>query len=129
MRFAESREQQDLFKWSRLMQHKYPELELLFSVPNGGNRDRVTATILKAEGVKAGVCDIHLPVPKGGYASLFIELKATDAANKNGTPSQREFIKKAIEWGNYARICVGMGEAVDTLEKYLRGELVKGETD
>ena len=37
---------------------RYPKLKgLLYAVPNGGRRDKVTASKLKQEGVVAGVCD------------------------------------------------------------------------
>jgi hypothetical protein len=59
-------------KWFR-MQH--PRL-LLFSIPNGGKRSVVTASILKAEGCLAGIPDIFLAYPHPNYHGLFIEMKA-----------------------------------------------------
>lgn len=41
-----------------------PELALFHAIPNGGARDKVTAGKLKAEGVKPGVFDTFLPVPR-----------------------------------------------------------------
>mgnify|MGYP004433785991 CR=1 FL=1 len=38
-------------------------------------RDARTAANLKRQGVKAGVPDLHLPVARGGYNGLYIELK------------------------------------------------------
>jgi hypothetical protein len=79
------------------IQAKYPELMLAFAIPNGGKRDARTAAMLKAEGVKAGVWDIFLPVtsgPKselpnyGVYRGLWVEMKA--GKNKT-TPEQRDF--------------------------------------
>lgn len=125
MRYQESAEQQYIFKWANFMQPKYPELRLLHSIPNGGYRDKITAGILKAEGVKAGVPDIHLPIPRGGYASLYIELKAMDSKHKKGSLSQQEFLQLAQQHGNYAVICVGWNEATETIEKYINGEIVK----
>lgn len=55
-------------KWCR-------ELDLLHAIPNGGKRDIVTAAKLKNEGVKRGVPDLFLPVARGGYHGLYIELK------------------------------------------------------
>lgn len=60
-------------RWFRL---QYPSLApLLFSVPNGGRRDRVTGAILKAEGAVAGVADLLLLVPNTNYHGLCIEMK------------------------------------------------------
>ena len=35
----------------------------IHSVPNGGDRDRITANVMKATGVKSGVWDVHIPFP------------------------------------------------------------------
>lgn len=50
-------------------------LDRIFAIPNGGLRDKVTAAKLKAEGVKDGVPDTFLPLPRSVWAGLFIEMK------------------------------------------------------
>lgn len=72
---TESVEQQCLFRWAAFQSGKYPELKLLYHVPNGGSRKKSEAGRFKAEGVKAGVPDLCLPVARGGYHGLYIELK------------------------------------------------------
>ena len=72
---SEEQEQVALFKWAKLQENVYPALRLLYHIPNGGKRDKVTAARLKAAGVKAGVPDICLPVPAGGCNGLYIEMK------------------------------------------------------
>lgn len=52
-----------------------PRFGLIFAIPNGGKRSKATAGRLKAEGVKAGVPDLFLPVASGRHHGLFIELK------------------------------------------------------
>jgi len=64
-------EQVQLFSWAENL----PELELMHAIPNGGKRDIRVALKLKEEGVKAGVPDICLPVPRSGKHGLYIELK------------------------------------------------------
>ena len=64
MNDAEHREQVKLFAWAEWERIDRPELGLLFAVPNGGRRDAVTGARLKAEGVKAGVPDVWLPVAR-----------------------------------------------------------------
>lgn len=68
-----------VFMWAALpeQQKAYPELRYMFAIPNGGKRDKITAANLKAEGVKPGVPDIFLPIPKGPWHGLFIEMKKT----------------------------------------------------
>lgn len=75
-RHIESQIQQSCVKWFRL---QFPEIGLLlFAVPNGGARNKREAGILKGEGVTAGVADMILLKPSGGFASLCIEFKTEE---------------------------------------------------
>lgn len=113
---SESQEQKALFQWAGLAQQKYPELKLLHHIPNGGIRDIRTATNLKREGVKRGVPDICLPVSRGKYHGLYIEMKA----GKNKTSKeQKEWINSLQEEGYAACVCYGWLEAREVIEKYL----------
>lgn len=114
---TESAEQAALIRWAMFMENRYPELELLYHVPNGGKRDRITATKLKAEGVKAGVPDLVLPVRRGGYLGLYIEMKVG-----RNTPSanQEYWLKKLAEQGYKTAVCYGWEEASAVLENYLK---------
>lgn len=40
-----------------------PRLEFTLAIPNGGLRNKVTASRLRAEGVKKGVADVFVPIP------------------------------------------------------------------
>lgn len=59
------------------------QLSRLHAIANGGKRDKVTAGMLKAEGVKRGVPDVFLPVPiiaqPTPYCGLYLELKRPKA--------------------------------------------------
>lgn len=44
---TESAEQQHLMQWTDFAAGKYPELELLFHIPNGGHRYKAVAGKLK----------------------------------------------------------------------------------
>lgn len=71
MRHIESQIQKDCVTWFRL---QYPKIgRLLFAVPNGGARNAKEAAIMKGEGVTAGVADLILLYPSGGFHSLCIE--------------------------------------------------------
>lgn len=72
---TESVEQQCLFRWAAFQSGRFPELALLYHVPNGGSRKKAEAGRFRAEGVKAGVPDLCLPVARGGFHGLYIELK------------------------------------------------------
>ncbi len=55
-------EQATLFIWVRKMEGCYPELRLMFHIPNGGGRRKAEAGHFKMESVKGGVPDIFLLV-------------------------------------------------------------------
>jgi hypothetical protein len=115
----EAMEQEALFSWAWHMQHSIPELTMLYHIPNGGRRDRAEAANLKRQGVKAGVPDICLPVARGGFHGLYIELKA---GNNKPTEKQETWIFALREQGYQAVVCNGWDAARETILKYLRGE-------
>lgn len=72
---SEHAHQTALFAWAALNKTRWPELAWMHAIPNGGLRDRITAAKLKAEGVKSGVSDVFLPVKRGAWSGLYIEMK------------------------------------------------------
>ena len=128
MRDIEEREQIAIFTWAKMQEAAHPDLCLMYHIPNGGKRGKVEAARLKAAGVKAGIPDICLPVPHGGYAALYIELKTPEIKAlgvHKGRPSERQ--KKVIahlrERGNCAVVCYGAEEAIKTIKGYLNDEI------
>ena len=106
-------------QWCELQSRKYPELSLMFAIPNGGQRSITTAGKLKKEGVKAGIPDLHLPVARGEYHSLFIEMKA----GKNKATKLQVAMMEALEKvGNKCVVCYGAKEAIEATLEYLGGE-------
>lgn len=61
----EANEQEALFRWTVFVRGRFPEIELLYHIPNGGSRNKLEAANLKRQGVKAGVPDLCLPVARG----------------------------------------------------------------
>lgn len=119
----EHREQVALFRWAALHSGRYPELALLFAIPNGGKRDAVTATRLKAEGVKAGVPDICLPVARQGWHGLFVELKW---GYNDTTDMQNAWLADLSDQGYLAVVCHGWQEASEVIRDYLGMEAEQG---
>jgi len=113
----ESVEQMNLFRWAGYMEGRYPDIKLMFHIPNGGKRDKATAGRLKMEGVKAGVPDIELSSPRGGYFGLFIEMKIK--GNKP-TDNQKDWLAALEKRGYYVAVCYGWESASKLLENYLR---------
>ena len=112
-------EQELLFEWAEYATITHPELALLYHIPNGGRRAAREAHNLRLQGVKAGVPDICLPVPRGGYGALYIELKR----KRGGVVSehQRAWIGALNRAGNKAIVCKGFDEAKQAIQDYLNG--------
>jgi len=123
LRCSEESEQAALISWARFNAVMYPDLNLLFHVPNGGARDKREGANLKRAGVLAGIPDLILPVARHGYHSLYIEMKVEP--NKP-TKSQMEVMKQLKKNGNFVIVCYGAGEARKVLNWYL-GMSVWGE--
>ena len=109
-----------LFDWAQRAAVTYPELELLFAIPNGGHRHLSVAKKLKKEGVRAGVPDIFLPVARSPYHGLFIEMKF----KKNGpTKGQRLWLTNLSIQGYCCTLQRDWEEASQFIVSYLKGEL------
>lgn len=114
-RHEESQIQRNCIRWFRL---QYPEYALLcFAVPNGGARNKREAGILKAEGVTAGVADVILLIPSGGFASLCMEFK-TEKGKQQDT--QKEWQKAAESAGNKYAIIRSFDDFRTEVNSYLR---------
>lgn len=114
---TEGEEQATLFNWAAMKSGRRPELRLLFHIPNGGERRKTEAVRFKAEGVKPGVPDLFLPVARGPWHGLFIEMKR----QKGGRVSdaQKRWINSLLRQGYLAEVCFGWKEAADLIENYL----------
>lgn len=115
---TETVEQQWLFQWARAESGKHPELVLMYHIPNEGKRSRTGGKRAVAEGLKSGVPDICLPVARGGYHGLYIEMKRQQGSY--ATQKQREWIEALREQGYRAEVCRGFDEASELILAYLR---------
>ena len=113
----ESEEQRMLMEWAEWGKGSRPGLELLFHIPNGGARNPIEARHLKEQGVKAGVPDLFLPVARGGYHGLFIELKRKRGGKVSD--EQASWIVQLNQKGYLAVVCAGWEEAARMILKYL----------
>lgn len=103
--------------------------ELMYAIPNGDKRDPRIAAKLKAEGVKPGVPDIFLPVPRSVFHGLYIELKRPESTYEQdgkikkrregkASDAQNEMIGKLVAMGYGVNVCVGWQSAYDTIVAY-----------
>ncbi len=113
---SEATEQEAVIQWCNWQQRKYPELELLYHIPNGGSRNKLEAVNLKRQGVRAGVPDLCLPVPRNGFHGLYIEMKY---GRNRTTNQQKEWLKELEEQGYFTVVCYGAEEAERILARYI----------
>lgn len=114
---TEDIEQTQLFTWAQYASGKYPELALMYHIPNGGKRSKAEAVRFKAQGVKAGVPDVCLPVARGKYHGLYIELKRVKGGRVSA--AQEEYIEALRKQGYKVTVCFGMEQARDVIVEYL----------
>lgn len=121
---TEEVEQIQLFAWAEWQSGKYPELKLMYHIPNGGKRSKAEAARFKAAGVKAGVPDIFLPTAHGGFFGCYIEMKR----EKGGRVSepQKRYIDALQNEGYFVAVAHGMEEAKEFLLAYLRMSKTEG---
>ena len=117
-------EQVRLMVWASLKTCEHPELDLLYAIPNGGQRNIIVAKRMKDEGMKAGVPDLHLPVARGEFHSLYIEMKSPSLKPKRGgrggvTTLQADWHERLRAQGNAVEICYGATEAENVITNYL----------
>ena len=90
---------------------------IAFVVPNGGSRNRAEAARLQAEGVKAGVPDLCLPVPRGEFHGLYIELKRVRGSRTSDF--QVGWMESLMKQGYCVALCKGWEQAAQTIIEYL----------
>lgn len=113
---TESDHQKALITWARLSVGRYPDLKYLYSIPNGGKRHIATAARMKAEGARVGVSDLHLPIPRGMFHGLWIEMKSVKGRL---SPEQSEWLDAMKGYGHAAYVCRSWDEARTVLTMYL----------
>lgn len=115
-----------LMAWARIpmTRRALPGIEFLHCSLNGVKLSRAQAGKAKAAGMLSGVPDLLLPVPKGGCAGLWIEMKA---GKNKPTPEQAAFLDAMRRNGYRAEVCYEWTEARRIITEYLsQGELFDG---
>lgn len=75
---------------------------------------------MKREGLRAGVVDICLPIPRGGFCGLYAECKIKP---NRLTPDQAAFLRAMEIVGHYTSVWWTFDQAVQELHAYVRGEI------
>lgn len=115
-RHLEFKSQCALIQWLGYEQKKYPELAYLYAIPNDIRTTPQRAARAKAMGMRSGVPDLCLPVPRGLFHGLYIEMKSIDG---QPSPSQRDFLQFLGSVGYATAVCRSAPEARDKVLHYL----------
>jgi hypothetical protein len=130
IKVSEHDEQVGLFSWAEAKSREHPELKLMFAIPNGsyfgndmvriGNkqvpRRILQASKMRAEGVRAGVPDVAILIPRKPHHGLFIELKV---GNNKPSEEQLWWLEMLNKAGYRAEWCVGQDAAKRIICEYL----------
>lgn len=115
--------QSAFMRWWKENCSKYGVAEcLLFAIPNGSvlgsfKKDRqIRGTMLKAAGLRNGVCDTMLCVPAGRYHGLFMEFKKPGGVLSD---NQETFIGFALSRGYRCEVVDSVEGAIKVVEGYL----------
>lgn len=124
---TEEMEQMAVIEWAGMQRYGcLPLACYLHHSPNGGYRHKAVnskgqtycpeGAKLKRMGSQKGWPDLHLVVARGGFHSLFIEMKV-----KGGTVSMEQKTIHALlqEEGHRVSVCWSAGEAIKEIRDYL----------
>lgn len=99
--------------WLQYPAYRY----LLFAIPNGGFRNKATASRLRHEGVVAGVADLFLSLPNRDFHGLYIEMKTA----KGRQQESQKLFQKAVEKHGYKYIiCRSVEDFINSVSNYLQ---------
>lgn len=128
MKNLEHKEQKALIQWADmqpLARYTFKAGKVgdyLFSIPNGGKRNIITAKTMHDEGCRAGVPDLFFALPNNHFAGLFIEMKA-QTKQARLSDAQKVWINRLNEAGYLAQVAYGFDEAKQLIEDYLTNKV------
>ena len=111
--------QKAVFTWAMANREQWPELNLLYAIPNEDKRSVERVRKLKAQGMRPGLPDLCLPTPRGDFHGLYIELKRPGGKLR---PNQELWLKALASQGYMTAVCIGANEAITTIKGYLGDE-------
>lgn len=91
-----------------------------YHIPNEGRRDIRTGAINKMKGVRKGIPDLHFPIARGIFHSLYMEMKSVDDAKVS--LHQLKWFEVLANWGNCVVFCYGAEEAFKVIHQYFNGK-------
>ena len=108
---SEDLEQEALISWCEVKQIP------IVHIPNEGKRSASYAAKMKRMGLRAGFPDLFIPIARGRYHGLFIEMKY---GNGRASGAQQHWLRLLSREGYAVSICYGFDAARHSIEKYLK---------
>lgn len=113
---GEHENQAAFFDLLRVNEGKYPFLKWIYAVPNAALRGKRERSRILAEGLKAGVSDVCVPIPRKGFHGAYMEFKF----GKNTVQAnQKEFMEFVTAQGYTTVVVYSWTAAQEWLEGYL----------
>lgn len=109
---SEDQEQRTVVDWLKAHRIRH------YATPNMAQRSYKLAQWYKLLGMSAGVPDLCIPVPKGPYHGMYIEMKSKAKSAKT-SQAQEEWINYLSAVGYFVPVCRGADEAIAQLNHYL----------
>jgi hypothetical protein len=113
---SENSIQKAVIEWVRL----HPVLKtFVIHIPNEGKRTSRYGKSLKDMGMRAGVADLFIAMPRHGYGGGWIELKS-----KGGilSKAQKEFLEDMTKQCYFTKVCYSIDETIKTIQGYCFGD-------
>lgn len=110
---TEAEEQEALFSWCLAN-----GIDMVH-IPNERKCTAYVAGQLLRQGMRKGFPDNFIPIARGGFHGLFIELKRAKKSLSKKSPEQREWVKKLNASGYKAVFCYGAEETKKVISEYL----------
>lgn len=107
---SESQEQQIVVNWFKVT---YPDY-IIFSVPNGGTRNKIEATNMKREGLLKGVPDLCILLDNNCF---FVEMKKRKSGRLSD--AQKNIIERINRLGHDVLVCYGADDAIEKIKEYI----------
>lgn len=120
-RYLEAIQQAKVIGWKEdMIMHSvttklYPDLDLLHCSLNGVPLTSAQAKRAKAQGMRAGILDLSLPVPCGTYYGFYCEMKSADGRLSE---DQKDVSQRLAKLGYKVVVCYSAEEAIEAIKSY-----------
>ena len=93
--------------------------DFVIHIPNQGRRTNFYGALLKKLGMKGGIPDLFIAIPRQGYAGCFIEVK-----RKKGIPSpnQKDYLIKLANNSYFTCIVYSIDQGIEVIDEYCFGK-------